>query len=161
MREIQIEYNAEVKNYFEAAKYFAKSRRKRNIFDKIMVVFIILAGIIQFPTGNFILGIILTAGGILLSLGVVEKIVTYIYFKLYVSKIGKQKLFISENKIKYEIKNINSEIEWSYYQDFIETPNTIMLLYRKKYYSVLPKNAFSKEDLKKFIILIHEKFPVK
>ena len=58
MEEIKIEYYADIKNYFEAAKYFTKSKIKRNIFDKIMEIFVLLIGIFMLTIGNFLLGII-------------------------------------------------------------------------------------------------------
>ena len=158
MEEIHIEYLAKTENYFEAAKYFARSKKKRNIFERIMEIVLILIGIFQIVTGNFLLGIIFIVAGIIFFLGFLEKFVTYLHFKIYISKLGLQKLTISRDKINYMTKDIKSEIEWSYYKGFIETPGTVLLLYGKKYYSVIPKNAFSSEELKKFIQLISEKF---
>ena len=159
MEEIKIEYYADIKNYFEAAKYFTKSKIKRNVFDKIMEIFVLLIGVFMLTIGNFLLGIIFLVFGIIFMLNIFEKIVTYMYFKMYTAKIGCQKLLISEEKIRYEQKSINSDIDWNYYKGFIETPNTILLLYGKKYYSVIPKNAFGADELEKFILLLCEKFP--
>ena len=159
MEEIKIEYYADIKNYFEAAKYYAKSKIKRNIFDKIMEVFVLLIGVFMLTIGNFLLGIIFLIFGIIFILKIFEKTMIYLYFKMYTAKIGCQKLFISADKIRYEQKDINSDIDWNYYKGFIETPNTILLLYGKKYYSVIPKDAFSSNELEKFILLLCEKFP--
>ncbi len=159
MEKIEIEYYADIKNYFEAAKYFTKSKIKRNIFDKIMEIFVLLIGGFMLITGKFLIGIIFLIFGLLFILGILEKAVTYMYFKMYIAKIGCQKLFISEDKIKYERKDINSDIDWNYYKGFMETPGTILLLYGKKYYSVIPKDAFSGNELENFISLLCEKFP--
>ena len=159
MEKIEIEYYADIKNYFEAAKYFTKSKIKRNIFDKIMEIFVLLIGGFMLITGKFLIGIIFLIFGLLFMLGILEKAVTYMYFKMYTAKIGCQKLFISEDKIKYKRKDINSDIDWNYYKGFMETPGTILLLYGKKYYSVIPKDAFSGNELEKFILLLCEKFP--
>ncbi len=159
MEKIEIEYYADIKNYFEAAKYFTKSKIKRNIFDKIMEIFVLLIGGFMLITGKFLIGIIFLIFGLLFMLGILEKAVTYMYFKMYIAKIGCQKLLISEDKIKYERKDINSDIDWNYYKGFMETPSTILLLYGKKYYSVIPKDAFSGNELENFILLLCEKFP--
>jgi hypothetical protein len=158
MEEIHIEYRAKLENYFEAAKYFARIKKKRNIFDRIMEIVLILIGIFQIVMGNFLLGIIFIVAGIIFFLGFLEKSVTYLHFKIYISKLGIQKLTISQDKINYMRKDIKSEIEWNYYKGFIETPNTVLLLYGKKYYSVIPKDAFTNEELKRFIGLVSEKF---
>ena len=159
MEEIKIEYYADIKNYFEAAKYYTKSKIKRNIFDKIMEIFVLLIGIFMFTIGDFILGMIFVIFSLLFILRIFEKGVTYLYFKIYISKMGIQKLFISHDKMRYKREDISSEIEWSYYKGFIETPNTVLLLYGKRYYSVIPKAAFSEGELKKFLLLLQEIFP--
>ena len=159
MEEIYLEYHADMKNYFEAAKYFTKSKIKRNIFDRIMEIVVLLIGIFMFTTGNFILGVIFVIFSLLFILRIFEKGVTYLYFKIYISKMGIQKLFISHDKMRYKREDISSEIEWSYYKGFIETPNTVLLLYGKRYYSVIPKAAFSEGELKKFLLLLQEIFP--
>ena len=122
MEEIKIEYYADIKNYYEAAKYYAKCKGKRNIFDKIMEIFLLLIGVFMLTTGNFLTGMIFLIFGLLFMLRILEKAVTYLYFNMYIAKLGCQKLFISENKIRYERKDINSDIDWSYYKGFIETP---------------------------------------
>ena len=159
MEEIYLEYHADMKNYFEAAKYFTKSKIKRNIFDRIMEIVVLLIGIFMFTIGDFILGMIFVIFSLLFILRIFEKGVTYLYFKIYISKMGIQKLFISHDKMRYKREDISSEIEWSYYKGFIETPNTVLLLYGKRYYSVIPKAAFSEGELKKFISLLQEIFP--
>ena len=159
MEEIYLEYRADIKNYFEAAKYFMKSKIKRNIFDRIMEIVVLLIGIFMFTTGNFILGVIFVIFSLLFILRIFEKGVTYLYFKIYISKMGIQKLFISHDKMRYEREDISSEIGWSYYKGFIETPNTVLLLYGKRNYSVIPKAAFSEGELEKFISLLQEIFP--
>ena len=56
------------------------------------------------------------------------------------------------------LKDIKSDIDWNYYKDFIETPNTVLLLYGKKQYSVIPKKAFDNTELGNFILLLKNKF---
>ena len=158
MEEIQIEYTADIKNYFEAAEYFKKSKMKTNILDRIMEIFLILIGIFMFIIGNFLLGTVFIVFGILFILRSPEKAVTYVYFKIYIAKKGIQKLFISRDIIKYQAKDVSSDIDWNYYKGFIETPNTVLLLYGKRYYSVIPKDAFSNIELENFILTLREKF---
>ena len=159
MEKIYLEYHADIKNYFEAAKYFTIRKIKRNIFDKIMEIFLLLIGIFMLAAGNYTLGIIFTVFSILFILKIMEKAVTYLYFKMYISKLGTQKLIISREKIRYERRDIRSDIDWNYYKGFIETPKTVMLLYGKKRYSLIPKNAFAEGELEVFISWLHEIFP--
>ena len=159
MEEIKIEYYADIKNYYEAAKYYTKSKIKRNIFDRIMETAVILIGIFLLIIGNFLTGIIFLIFGILFMLRILEKAVTYLYFKMYIAKLGCQRLFISDGKIRYERKDINSDIDWSYYKGFMETPNTVLLLYGKRHYSVIPKSSFGDTGLEDFIFLLNKKFP--
>ena len=158
MEEIYVEYQADIKNYFEAAEYYRKNKMKKNIFDRIMEIFVVLIGIYMLTIGNFILGIIFVVFGVLLLLRILEKAVTYLYFKMYIAKRGTQKLFISNEKMRYVLKDIKSDVDWNYYKDFIETPNTVLLLYGKKQYSVIPKKAFDNTELGNFILLLKNKF---
>jgi len=167
MNEIAIEYTAELKNYIEAEKYFQKSKKKKYIFDKVMEIVLILTGIFVIISGitlkepiiSNVYGIFFVVIGILFLSGISTKAFSWLYFKLHISKRGVRKLKISDGKIRYEIKDMNSEIGWSYYKNFLETPKTILLLYGKRHYAVVPKKVFQGKDLEYFISLLNQKFP--
>ena len=166
MNEIAIEYTAELKNYIEAEKYFQKSKKKKYIFDKAMEIVFTLMGIFMIASGLFFKEVLSILGGIISVLicviflsGISTIAFSWLYFKLHISRRGVQKLQISDEKIRYEIKDMNSEIGWSYYKNFLETPETILLLYSKRHYAVVPKKVFQGKDLEHLISLLNKKFP--
>ena len=167
MNEIAIEYIAELKNYIEAEKYFQKSKKEKYIFDKVMEtllvmigIFVIISGItLKEPIMSYVYGIFFVVIGILFLSGISMNAFSWLYFKLYINRKGVQKLRISDEKIRYEIKDIKTEIGWNYYKNFLETPETILLLYGKRHYAVVPKKVFQGKDLEYFISLLNQKFP--
>ena len=68
-------------------------------------------------------------------------------------------IFIIFGIIFFTGKDIKSEMKWDFYKGFMETPNTILLLYNEgKHYAVLPKESFTENSLEEFRELLKQKF---
>lgn len=158
MKEIYIEYRADLKNYYEAGRYFEKRKRLRYKIEKLIEMLIIIFGVILCSMKKFTLGILFLISGIAFITGLINKSVIFLYYNLYIKKRGLEKLTILEDKLIYEVKNIKSELKWEMYMGFIETPLTILLPYNNSQYSVIPKNAFDNQTLEEFLKLLNRKF---
>lgn len=156
--QITIKYTSKIENYYEAEKYFRKKKKTAKI-DKILEILVIIFGIYMIFMKNYILGGIFVIFGIIFFTGLSEKFVTKIYFTKYLKKRGLQELVFSDEKIIYTVKDIKSEMKWDFYKGFMETPNTILLLYNEgKHYAVLPKESFTGNSLEEFRELLKQKF---
>ena len=156
--DISAEYTAKLEEYYEAERSFRKVRKMAK-FDKIAEILIIIIGIFTISTKNYVLGVTELFFGVFFLSGLGGKLVTFINFKRLISDRGEQKIIFSEEKITYYIKAAKSELEWNYYEDYMETENTILLIFdKKRHYGVIPKRVFSKEDLEKLLELLERKF---
>ena len=155
---ITIKYTSKLENYHEAEKYFRKKKKTAKI-DKIFEILLIVLGIYMISMKNYILGGIFIIFGVIFFTGLSERLVTKIYFTKYLKKRGLQELVFSDEKIIYTVKGIKSEMKWDFYKGFMETPNTILLLYNEgKHYAVLPKESFTRNSLEEFQKLLEQKF---
>ena len=156
--QISIKYTGKLEDYYEAEKYFRKKKKTYKI-DKIFEILLIILGIYMIFMKNHILGGIFIILGTIFFTGLSEKFVTKIYFTKYIKKRGFQELIFSDEKIIYALNDIKSEMKWDFYNGYIETPNTFLLLYHeRKHYSVLPKESFSGNSLEEFRKLLKQKF---
>jgi YcxB-like protein len=168
MKPIQIQFTPLRSNYVEAYVAYDEMSRLRKL-DKIVSILLIAAGItlgvlsIRFRSDFEYL---LAAIGFLL-LGVVEwfhlvdpgKWLMMLRFNWSPKFKELQTLTCRSDGIDYAMSNIQSTIQWSFYTGFLESQNTFLLIYGKRQYSVIPKDALTGEQLADFKKLLLEKFP--
>jgi hypothetical protein len=70
-----------------------------------------------------------------------------------------QKVSFSDAGLAYTLQDVKSEIAWTYYAWFTETPRTFVLYRDKLQWSVFPKSAFGAEGLATVAALLREKLP--
>lgn len=68
--------------------------------------------------------------------------------------------FTREN-IHFKTASIDSNLQWTHYEKFIEGPDSFLLMYGKGLYTLVPKRAFhSVEEKNEFRALLQTIFPV-
>ncbi len=92
--------------------------------------------------------IILIAIGIFDIIGFLDlgKWIYIIRLKMSVKLKTKHKVTFSESGLYYETSNIKSEIAWDFYTSFLESENTLILIYANRQFSVIPKSSFQNND---------------
>ena len=158
MKKINIEYTAKIENYYEAEEYFRKSKKLRYKVDKLMEILLIILGIIMCFMQYYILGSLFLVIGIIFITNLSSRFITFLYYSIYIKKKGLEKLVLSDENLIYELKNIKSELSWEIYINFIEIPSSILLLYNKSRYAVIPKSSFENEELDSFIKFLNNKY---
>ena len=169
MNNIDVKYTPSLKDHIEAYTAYEKNFSRRKI-DKIVAIVLIAEGLYlsvssiylkQF-TSISIFAILFILFGILEIAGFLDigKLVCMIRFKTNPKFKGLQKIKFSENGLHYETIGIKSDIEWNFYKNFLESENTIILIFGKRQYSVIPKSIFKKDELNSLIKHIKDKLAV-
>ncbi len=163
MNGIEIEYVPSLKNHMEAYETYESSTTIRKV-EKIIAITLIIFGA-MFVAYSFYINLFFKLRMILilimffiildvLDLLDIAKLIYKIRFKQNPKFKNKQKIKFTEEKIFYETNKIKSELEWTFYKKFLESKNTLILIFGKRQYSVIPKSAFREEEviiLKNFI----------
>lgn len=166
MKEIWIEYMPSLKNHIEAYARYEKSTARRRIDIMISMVLMLLGVTLCFYSivvkrfdlyFIFAIAFIVVGAGKLFGFIDLGKTALAIEFKTSNKLKGARRICFSENGIAFEMKGLKSDIEWSFYHDCMESENTILLVYGKGQYSVIPKAAFGDDDLKHFRELLKNK----
>ncbi len=81
--------------------------------------------------------IVLIAIGIVDMMGFMDfgKWIYLIRLKMSIKSKSKHKVTFSENGLYFATNNIKSEIEWEFYQSFLESENTLLLIYGHRQFS--------------------------
>ena len=69
----------------------------------------------------------------------------------------RQVIEFSDEGLSYFIENANSKLSWDFYSKIIEGKKTIVMIYGNRQYSVVPKSAFTEEQLIQFKELCSKK----
>ncbi len=167
MKEIEVEYMATLKHHLEAYSTYEKTTIFHKV-DKFVAILLMLFGLllsiyafyIHLPNKFIIYSFLFILIGLLDIIGslAIEKLIYVIRFKMTNKFKYPQKVRFSDAGMYYETKDIQSNIEWNFYNDFLESENTLMLIFGKKQFSIIPKASFNDKDymiLKNFLV---EKF---
>ena len=156
MKEITIKYVPSLRDHTEAYSCYDKSVTQTK-FDKAVALALTLIGAAlganSFWTGTFdiysILSIIFIAFGTAKLSGLLDfgKLADTVRFKTNPKFRETHTVVFTEEGMSFEMKGIKSDIDWSFYENFMESENTILLVYGKGQYSVIPKSAFKQDDL--------------
>ncbi|MDP8080285.1 YcxB family protein [Phocoenobacter skyensis] len=159
MKEIEVEYMATLKNHLEAYTTYDKTTVFYKV-DKVVAILLMLFGVslgiytfyIHLSDEFIIYAFLFILIGLFDFMGflAIEKLIYIIRFKMTNKFKHIQKVRFSNAGIYYETNGIKSDIEWRFYNNFLESENTLMLIIGKKQYSVIPKSSFNEED---YIIL--------
>ncbi|MDP8162904.1 YcxB family protein [Pasteurella skyensis] len=159
MKEIEVEYMATLKDHLEAYTTYDKTTVFHKV-DKVVAILLMLFGVslgiytfyIHLSDEFIIYAFLFILIGLLDFMGflAIEKLIYIIRFKMTNKFQHIQKVRFSNAGIYYETNGIKSDIEWRFYNNFLESENTLMLIIGKKQYSVIPKSSFNEED---YIIL--------
>ncbi|MDP8078888.1 YcxB family protein [Phocoenobacter skyensis] len=159
MKEIEITYLPKIKDYLDAYTTYEQQTLGYKI-DKVVAVSLILFGFLLaiytfyfHLTNEFIMySVLFVLIGILDFIGIFDlgKFVYLMRLKMTSKFNCQQKIIFSETGIYYEMLNIKSQLEWTFYTDFLENETTLILIYGKRQYSVIPKSSFKDND---FIVL--------
>lgn len=69
-------------------------------------------------------------------------------------------LTFSQEHVHFKTASIDSTLQWSHYQRFLESSNLFLLMYGKGLYTLIPKRCFhSGDEINTFRALLHEKLP--
>jgi|GEM_PF-6672547 hypothetical protein len=166
MNSIEIEYSLSKGDYLEGYSFYGKKsvRRKINIACSIILiaaslVLILLSLEWSFDLFNFIIALFFAAAGISELTGIMNigRIMASVHFNGNEKFRELQKIVFSNDGLDYETRGGRSKIEWSYYNKFLESKNTFILIYGKSLYSIIPKRAFNAVQLEDFKKLLAEK----
>ena len=162
METIELEYLPKLNDYFEASSLY-ESKTALGKLDKIVSIALIIFGIITLSTslingfGSTIIffAIIIIIVGMLDFFGFIDfgRIIIMIQFKNNNKLKYLQKIRFTENGLEYETQGIKSNIEWEWYKNYYEGENIFILIYGKRQYSVIPKEALNNklDDFRKLI----------
>jgi hypothetical protein len=163
-----IEYFPKLKNQFEAYDHFLKTRKSYRIIKKALGFILLFVGLLEIVISvlgkmgfaYIILGTLFSIFGFFEGTGILSigKLRVLIYFKSEMLAQKKQCIQISNECINYKIDNAESRIEWSFYKQYIESPNTFILIASKYHYTVLPKEAFMGDEINNLRELLVKKF---
>jgi hypothetical protein len=56
------------------------------------------------------------------------------------------RLDFSEEGASFQTEHLNSKLDWSYYNKFLETDKFYLLFYGKAMFSIIPKRAFTSDE---------------
>ena len=166
LKSITIEYLPSIKVHLEAYSFYEKHTTQRKI-DKVIASILIFLGFFLIIltiviTNNFyylLLSLLFILFGLLEFIGILDigKFITAIRFKKNPKFKYKQKIIFSDSGLHYKTEGIQSKINWNYYNRFLESKNSYILIFGNRLYSVIPKNAFNTNELKLFKNMIEEK----
>jgi hypothetical protein len=163
MKKITVEYTPQFNDHIEAYRKYEKSTalRKTDIIAAAVstacglffLVYTFYAGKIEVYT---ILAIIFLLYGINELTGAlsIAKFLFGIRLKMDPRFRDMIKITFSDKGINYKTPSIDSDIKWDFYKKLVESDNTLILVYGKRQYSVIPKSVFSKKDLGSVIDLL-------
>ncbi len=164
MQEIIIEYTPTIADHKEAYTTYEKTTvggKLDNIVAIILIITGVLLGLFAFYNNMLkeliIYPIVLIAIGIFDMMGFMDfgKWLYLIRLKMSIKSKSKHKVSFSENGLYFATNNIKSEIAWEFYQSFLESKNTLILIYGHRQFSVIPKSSFKDSDytiLKDFLL---------
>jgi hypothetical protein len=147
--EISINYQMTKEEYLEGYDEYLKTTWHYWI-DMFISVLILIYGIYLLFLGTpiFIFGLVI----IIISLATfikqfrISRLIIGNQFSRSLKAKTQQYIEFKENGLTYKIENVISEIKWDYYGRVLFTKNTIVLIYDKRGFSVIPIRAFKEND---------------
>lgn len=159
MREISVSYLPKMADHIEAYSTYQSHTvlgKTDKVVDFLAIIFglaaIIFAGFNNWNLTILIMGTLMLIIGSLHLFGVLDsgKFVAKYQFKSNKKFAEAQNITFNDAGLQYETQGIKSNIQWDFYNSYLESANTFLLIHGKKQYSVIPKNAFKKDDLEAF-----------
>jgi hypothetical protein len=153
--DIKIEYILKKSEFLDGFDTYESTQLSFKI-DLIISIFLTVVAIyIIFQNAGFsyiLLAILFLFVGILTLIPRLRlsRIIVGLQFENNKKSNLKQVIEFSDEGLNYFIENANSRISWDFYSKMIEGKQTIVLIYGNRQYSVLPKSAFTEEQLIQF-----------
>lgn len=138
-------------------KYLFLSKTITKLQIVVTLCFALILGI-SFPFFKYIIIYIILC--IILSLSVLLLFVLYILQPILLFNSTSKyhhsyKMQFTQENICFETQGISSVLSWNIYTAYLENDNYFFLLQDKRYYTLIPKRAFSKnDDIEKFKIIL-------
>lgn len=167
MREISVSYLPKMADYIEAYTAYKSHTilgKADKVVDFLAIIFglaaIIFAGFNNWNLTILIIGVLMLIISSLHLFGVLDsgKFVAKYHFKSNKKFTETQNIIFNDAGLQYETQGIKSNIRWDFYNSYLESANTFLLIHGKKQYSVIPKNAFKNVDLEDFKRFLKTKF---
>lgn len=158
MENIKIQFKPQIKDYRKAIKlYYSKSIFTK--IDKIVGILLIGYGIFLLVLCSFVWWYLLfILFGILEIFNLLHIEPLIIRLRFYQDPKMKEEytLEFSESGIVFKTPTIDSKLAWTHYHKLMENDDIFLLIYGRKMYSVIPKNAFKDaEEITRFRQLVN------
>lgn len=156
---ITAEYAPKFKDYYEADIYFRREDKDRKNVEKVSAYFIFFLSIVFLILNSFFLAILLFSLGLLFLFSWDKYLIVKMNYNRQLRHIKQEKMIFSENVIEYFCDGVQTEIPWNSYGNFLETPNTVVLIYNSfSHYAVIPKSCLNEFELVDLLNLLSSKF---
>ncbi len=136
-------------NEYYLAERFMLRKRGSMISEQILGAAFLLASCIIFTmSAFFLLGVIAAVVGlILLSVPLFRKLGLKKRWQREPILRAKHFVQFSPMGIHYSLNEIESNLDWKYYQSWLETPDEFLLICSNDVFALIPKRAFSDEQI--------------
>lgn len=136
-------------NEYYLAERFMLRKRGSMISEQILGAAFLLASIIIFTIPAFFgLGILATLIGlILLSVPLFRKLGLKKRWQREAILRAKHYVQFSPAGIHYSLNEIESDLDWKYYQSWLETPDEFLLICSNDVFALIPKRAFPNDQI--------------
>jgi hypothetical protein len=146
MNEISIEYKITQQEFMEAYEFHWKAQGNGTMSNSIISVVGIIIGLYIIQNYS-IAGYIITLLSLVFLILIISR--KYIYQRSYLHSLKYSKdckASFTNEAISTENAVGKSEINWSIYNRFVETPTQILIYMSKNSFSIIPKSAFKTEQ---------------
>ncbi len=135
--------------YFAAQEFFRRHRQRLSpslIIGTLLIVFgailFLLGDLFFFAADVLVIGII-----ILLAAPLVRRLVSKRKWRREPFYHAEHEVTFSEDGIYFRMGQTESNLNWMYYQRWVESPEGFLLVYGNDSFNLLPKRAFGDEKL--------------
>jgi hypothetical protein len=164
MNSINIEYILDKKTFVQASRYYSMQMH-RFLVTIIRPLLTFILGILEIFVSSItnwnqifiILGVLLVALSILDISGIIHNFIFGIIYKKTAKFHSTQKIIFSDNGLDYTVQDAHSNIYWSYYQSFMESDTSFLLIYGKNEFSVIPKSSIKSTEVESLRKLMQAK----